>query len=280
LKIVLLILLFPVHLLGQAVFSEVLYNEPGSRTLEEWVELYNRADSVIDLSNFIFVSGNDTTVFQNATIMPARGYAVLARRLTSSDGTASFESHWGDSSGYWGDGPKENYPAFEVRMDLPNLSGAVYLIKVNGDIIDECAWSNAAADGQSLERNALDPPSNNWHLSTDSLLATPGRANSPFETQSVAEALSLSTRLISQSKGEKLKIDYVAPSGSNMTIEIFDDSGHKQITLLENVSGQGQVSWDGKSDADKKLPPGVYILLSTFSGSRNNAKTVPVVIAP
>jgi hypothetical protein len=54
LKIVLLILLLPAQLFAQAVISEVLYNEPGSRTLEEWVELYNRADSAIDLRTYAF----------------------------------------------------------------------------------------------------------------------------------------------------------------------------------------------------------------------------------
>jgi hypothetical protein len=279
-KILCLILFLPARLFSQVVFSEILYNEPGSLTAEEWVEIYNGADRAVDLSNILFVSGSDTTLFLQGAVVPSMSYAVLARRLTSTDGAPSFEAHWGDSSGYWRDYPSENYPAFNARMDLPNSSGAVYLLRVNGDIIDECAWSASAGDGQSLERDELEPPSGSWHLSTDTLGSTPGRANSPKESQMETGALNLSTRLISQLKGELLRIDYSVPTGSTMTLEVFDDSGHRQITLGEQISGQGQVTWNGRAGDSKRLPPGIYMLLSTISGLKNKSTCIPIVIAP
>lgn len=279
-KIICLILLLPASLFAQAVISEVLYNEPGSQTLLEWVEIYNSTDSTIDLTHFLFISEDDTAHLSPDAYVPANSYAILARHLSALDGSASFEGYWGDSSGYWGDHHNENYPAFNARMNLSNASGAIYLLRENGDIVDQCVWSTAAGDGQSLERDGVDPPSGSWHLSTDPDGSTPGRVNSPKETQSDTETLALSTRLISQSKGEALDIDYSVPAGSSITLEIFDDSGRKQIALIDKLSGKGQVSWDGRSSDGKELSPGVYLLLSTISGSETSSKCIPVVIAP
>ena len=262
------------------MISEVLYNEPGSQTLLEWVEIYNRADSAIDLSHFLFISEDDTTQLLAGSFVPAKRYAVLVRHLSASDGSASFEGHWGDSSGYWGDHPSENYPAFNARLNLPNTAAAIYLLRENGDIVDQCVWTITAGDGQSLERDEVDPPSGSWHLSTDPLGSTPGRANSPKDVQSNTETLTLSTRLFSQSKGEAVEIDYSVPAGSTITLEIFDDSGKKQITLIDKLTGKGRVSWDGRSNDGQELPPGIYLLLSSISGTETHSKCIPVVIAP
>jgi hypothetical protein len=282
LKTILLILLIPAQLLAQVVFSEILYNEPGNATSLEWIEIYNRADSAVNLSNFIIVAGFDTTFYENTgTIptIPARQYAVLTRKLLSSDGTPSFEGHWGDSSGFWGDCTRENYPAFNANFSLPNSAGTVYLLAVNHELLDECVWNTDAGDAQSLERDEVDPPSGSWHFSTDTLGSTPGRANSP-RAEDEPESVIISTGLISQRKGERLEVNYSIPDGGFITLEIFNDSGHKEATLVDKSTGSGLAIWNGAADDGGKLTPGVYLLLTTISGTKSKIKTIPVVLAP
>jgi hypothetical protein len=279
LKTLMILLLLPAQLLAQVALSEVLYNEPGSNTSLEWIELYNRADSAIDLNNIMIVTGSDTTAFSHSSIVPAREYIILARRLLSSDNAPSFEGHWGDSSGFWGDSPRENYPAFEANMSLSNASGTVYLLSNGHQLIDQCTWNEPAEDGQSLERDDVELPSNSWHFSSDSSGSTPGKANSlPLGLDN--ELFTVSSKILSQSRGEMISIDYALPSGNTITLEILDDSGRRQVTLGEKLQRVGRVVWDGKDGGGKNLYPGVYLLLSTISGPKSGTKCIPVVVAP
>ncbi len=279
-KTLILILILPAQLLAQVVISEVLYNEPGTRVLLEWTEIYNRADTAINLNNFFFISGNDTTLFPAEAIIQPHKYAVLAKELTSADGGDSFEGHWGDSSGYWGDSPSENYRAYPAKMTLSNISGTVKLIRIDNGSTEQISWDTPAADGQSLERDDIDPPSDSWHLSSDPSGSTPGIVNSEFISPPAAELLHLSSRLFSRGKGEQLTIDYAIPAGTQASIEIFDDSGRKQKVLLEKASSSGQIIWDGRAGDGSNLPPGIYLLALYLSGNQNNAKYYSVVMAP
>jgi hypothetical protein len=282
LKTILISLIFPAQLLAQVVFSEVLYNEPEARVNLEWVEIYNWADTAVDLQNYVFISENDTTSFvglTNAIVQPGR-YAVLARRLTAIDSSDSFEGHWGDSSGYWGDAPNENYRAYQAKMNLSNISGAVYLVNIYSGESDQCFWDEPAGEGQSLERDRAEPPSGTWHLSTEPAGSTPGRANSERLSPSTGELITLSSKIISPNKGERLQIEYVVPAASRITLEIFDDSGHIRTTLLDKASTCGQIGWDGRAGNGSPLPPGIYMILMTLSGIQNDSKCIPVVIAP
>ncbi len=280
--IAIIILTLPVRLPAQVVFSEILYNEPEVRVSLEWVEVYNRADTAVDFRNLLFISGNDTTSFFDLTntIVQSAGYAVLARHLATDDGSDSFEGHWGDSSGYWGDASIEGYRAFEAKMNLSNTAGTVYLVNIMSGETEQCIWNEPAGEGQSLERDQVDPPSEIWHLSIDPEGSTPGRANSGSTTPTASESLTLSSKIISPKRGEHLQIDYIVASGSRITLEVFDDSGHKRSTLLEGASASGQIDWDGKAGNGSRLPPGVYMILMTMTGSQNNSKCIPVVIAP
>ncbi len=278
-KTLLILLLLPAQLWAQAVLSEILYNEPGSNTSLEWIEIYNRGDIAIDLTNIIVITGADTATFLPSSIVPAREYAILAKRLLSTDNTPSFESQWGDSSGFWGDSPRENYPAFETNMALSNSSGAVYLLSSELEAIDQCIWNETAGDGQSLERDNVELPSDSWHLSSDSSGSTSGRVNSmPANLEN--ELISISSRIISQRRRETISINYALPAGSTIAIEIFNDSGRKQITLAEKLQGMGLIIWDGRDNDEKALYPGVYLLLSTISGPKSMTKCIPLVIAP
>jgi len=172
-----------VHALSYAqslpvIINEVLANEPGAAVRLEWVEVYNRSDSTVDLSGYAFVDGTDTTMLVGL-VLPAGGYAVLARRLTGVPGEDSFESRWGNNSGVWGDAEEEAYPALNAKMSLRNSADTVLLRGPDGTL-SVCWWDSAQADGVSLERYRPDSPDapGSFMPSQDASGSTPGRINS------------------------------------------------------------------------------------------------------
>ena len=246
----------------------------------EWVEIYNQADTAINLNKYIFISGIDTTVFPPGAYIPPQKYAVLAKRPVVKDSLDSFEGHWGDSSGYWGDSPLENYRVFPAQMTLSNSAGIVFFIDTANGAMDQCIWNGPASDGQSLERDVISPPSESWHLCSDPSGSTPGRSNSEGQMPVTREILILSSRMISSARGDALSIDYGVPAGCQIALEIYDDSGHRQAVLVEKSFLSGRISWNGRGANGTKLPPGVYMLLATLTGIQSDTKCIPVVIAP
>jgi len=160
------------------IINEALANEPGSAVSLEWVELYNQADTSVDLSDYVFIDAKDTTAMIGLVLQSGE-YAILARRLTGDPGQDSFESYWGNGSGEWGDTELESYLALAVPMRLRNTADTVEL-RGPGDAVSRFFWDSATEDGISLERSRPDSPDEptSFLSSIDGEGSTPGRINS------------------------------------------------------------------------------------------------------
>jgi hypothetical protein len=57
------------------------------------------------------------------------------------------------------------------------------------------------------------------------------------------------------------RISYEIPKSSKVVIEIFNVSGQKIVSLVNDFkkAGRHMVSWSGKNDLNHKLPSGIYI---------------------
>jgi len=162
------------------VINEILANEPGSLTSLEWVELYNTDASAIDLKDWKFIEGSDTTVIANSVLLDGKNYLILARKLLTTAGdSASFEGFWGDASGVWGDSPMENFTALEAKMGLTNSGGTVSLVDNFGNL-QSFTWNKDFGDKISWEKiNPSESDSlNNWSACLLASGSTPGKVNS------------------------------------------------------------------------------------------------------
>jgi hypothetical protein len=267
---------------SQIVISEVLANEPGSRVYLEWIEIYNNGDRQDSLKQYQLVDGNDTLAFSDTLTIASDDYAVICRRLLPIDGSDCFEYHWGDSSGVWGDSPIENYPAFTMPIALSNSSGDIYLLDSLDQVIDQCHWRTACADGQSLERDDVLNLSSGWHPCSDSTGSTPGKANSPLPPVLPDSLFIIDNKVVSLSSDQPFfTISYAFPSGTKTSISIYDDSGRRRCILADNSSEiRGAISWQCQNNNGDKLPPGLYLLKLHTIGPLNLSKTYPLVIAP
>ncbi len=270
---------------GQVVLSEILFNEPSGRVRLEWVEIYNRLDRQVDLHDYMLIAGSDTTRLPVESYVDAGAYAILARQLLPDDGSDSFEGYWGDSSGIWGDSEIEDYAAFDVKMGLNNNQGSVVLSDTTGIQIDYYSWDSPSDDGRSVEKDDLLDDFSGWHDCYDPDGSTPGRANSLIPVGGEgALSISVSPRLITPD-GDGFKddfmIDIIIPAGTEITVDVFDDSAMKIRNLLsESDAAVSSLQWNGLDRDGERLPPGLYIIGFFLEGQKNESKFIPVVIAP
>ena len=216
--------------------------------------------------------------------MNPRSHAILARQLVSENGSDSFEGFWGDSSGEWGDFESEDFLALDVAITLSNNYGSVILAGPGNEIPDEVTWETASDDGRSIERTDVDDIGSGWHDCFDPDGSTPGRVNSSIPPEGGNSFIvEIKPVVISVGDGgfDDFKIDVVIPPAAELSVKIYDETGYRVRSLLEN-SGTAvqQISWDGKNDHGHSLPPGIYIISFGLSGRSNRIKNCPVVIAP
>lgn len=283
-KIIPIVLLLSGNIYGQIVLSEILSNEPEGRVRLEWLEVYNRSDLPVNLEGYILIADTDTNYLPEGVFIDGGGFAVLARQLLPDNGSDSFEGHWGDSSGIWGDSPSENYQALDINMTLSNGGG--FIIWADSlATLDYVSWSIASDDGRSLERDDLLSDGSDWHDCYDSYGSTPGRVNSliPDEGRGAFTA-SVNPEIITpdgDGLDDYFTIEIVIPPGARLNAEVFDETGYREIILAEESSQPvSLIRWAGLDDKNNRLRPGVYIIAFHLSGQKDDSEFIPVVIAP
>lgn len=263
------------------ILSEVLSNEPGSRVLLEWVEVFNNGPLAIDLADYSIVEGPDTLRLSGGSGLAPGVFAVLCRRLLPLSGSDCFESRWGDSSGVWGDSPGENYPAYEIGIILANASGSIYLLDADDYVADQFHWSSASDDGRSEERDDLADVFSAWHACFDPTGSTPGKENSTRPADDSGIYLDVSPKIISLSAPDQtITISYGVNSGSKVSLEVYDDSGRSRRTISEDSEiPYGIIYWSPAADG-RRYAPGLYIIVFKSTGATETRKSIPVALCP
>ncbi|MGB2981810.1 MAG: lamin tail domain-containing protein [Candidatus Zixiibacteriota bacterium] len=268
--------------LAPGVFiNEVLANEPGSNTKLEWVELHN-ADSVEhDMEGWAFICKDDTTWIPAGTVIPARGFLILARKLSSDPpDSISFEGWWGDRSSTWGDSPDESFPAIEAKMSLTNSGGTISLLDLESNA-QTFTWDEDCGDGVSMERVSANEDI--WLCCVDSDRSTPGRKNSVSTTYSEGIELSIEPNPFSPDGDgfeDQAVFRYTLPMESNLTIRIYDVKGRLIKTLVDDEPKvSGEILWDGKDDENRTVRIGIYVVLAEATGDSYSEKKATVVVA-
>ena len=168
------------------IVTEMMVNPKNvTDDLGEYVELYNTTDAAIDLSGYELYDGfNNTHVISKSVIVPAKGYALLARN--------------GD--------PKQNgglFPDYVYdNFFLSNTKDAVKLKDKSGKVVASVEYTGSApwpaSDGAALELSDLskdpaDPAS--WTLAKNRYgtgdLGTPGGPNGYGPTPYTLDAADL-----------------------------------------------------------------------------------------
>lgn len=144
---------------GSVIIHEVMADPKGLTALPEteYIELYNKVDQSIDLSNWILNYGT-TPIALTGVVIPAHGWVVLyrsGREIELGSGQAC---------------PLDKFPSA-----LANTGKELSLYDANGQLMDQYTYPKAkpACSWEFDEEG--------WHLSSDPRGGTPGEANSEAE---------------------------------------------------------------------------------------------------
>lgn len=213
------------------VINEIMYAP--STGEPEWVELFNRSASSINLKNWTVSDNSTSVIITNIDIfIPSENYIVITR----------------DSSilNFYDVGSEI------VKVNIPSLNntGDAVVIKDSlGVLIDSVLYSagwGGNTGGKSLERISTEQNSNdetNWGTSVNPFKATPGRINSLTQKDFdlVADDILFYPQfpLSGENVSISAKIKNVGLNSAVYSIQLFEDTNLDSIPdiLLETLTG-------------------------------------------
>ena len=250
---------------GDVIINEILQNPLNGG--QDWIELYNNSDKVINLKDWQLANFDDYTISNFKSI--SSNYLLKPSDFVVLGKDSSFV--------------KQNYP-FSVSgkflySELPsydNDSGTVYII-YNSEVIEQVSYSDEwhfklldNSDVVSLERidpNGLSSSAFNWHSAAEAIgFASPGRKNSQYLPTLTNGNFNLSSELISPDNDgyqDVVQLNYqMSEAGMLGKVTIYDDRGRLIRTICSNelLGTEGTLSWDGLTDNFVKASIGVYVL--------------------
>ena len=158
------------------------------------------------------------------------------------------------------------------------------LTDIYSNIIDSVSWNSASDDGRSIERDDVEDIYSGWHDCYDPEGSTPGRVNSVVPSEG-ENSFSVNIEPVALSRGNidnrQFKIDVIIPPGSRLSVDVYDETGYKVKSIVEDQeTAVSTLYWNGRDDDGSALSPGLYIISFDLSGQKNNEKSKVVVIAP
>lgn len=235
----------------EVIITEIMYQPLSGES--EWVEIYNKGNGTIDLTGWQLGDIEQPTkiTFPFHLFQP-QTYLCIA--------DMDFPSHRFGS-----------IPLLRFDYGFPRLNNSgdtVYLRDQTGSLVDSVQYlSSWGGDkGTSLERINLHCASQepgNWSGSVHPQGGTPGKVNSIRGNPS---SEGLQVRISPnpfQANREMCRISYQLPwLLGNLRAEIYDMAGIRKRTLVNfsPVGSEGEITWNGQSDAGNLCPLGMYIL--------------------
>jgi len=237
------------------VISEIMYNIPGSDTLE-FLELYNNGSSTIQVGGYEFTSGIDFS-FPQTSIAPG-GFLLLAID------SAKANSFYGMNFLQWTSGSLSNSgELLEIRNSIGNLIDSV-------DYMDASPWPDAA-DGNGPSMSLINPSfdnaiGSNWIASVDyvgqtnsmdSIWANPGMLLSTpiieFDTSNLTVLEDVGTVTvelsIANTNGLDASVDVILGTGSATSGTDFTFTP-TTVTFLAGSSTNQSVTLNINDDVD------------------------------
>jgi hypothetical protein len=253
------------------VINEILFHPRSGGS--DFVEVYNRSDRILDLSDIFIASRNRATgdLQQIHKVSEISIYIQPADYFVFTTDSASLHQF------YYVDNPA-NVAIMSGFPTYPNENGTVVLLDNENNIIDEFSYSEdmhgifiSNPEGVSLERVDFERKSSelgNWQSAAQTVgFATPTYKNSCYtHTEEVNESFVLTSTTFSPDGDgyeDVLFIDYKMPAaGFIANIRIYNLRGSfvKEICRNTALGTDGRLTWDGTKANNTKAPIGPYII--------------------
>ena len=280
---------------GDIVINEICFD--ATENGEEYFEVYNASEKVIDLSKVLFTTRKTDGTLNSGYNFPAKTTIIPTQFIAFTPNSDSIKNVYLPPS-------EANIISSSKWYSLNNSSGNLLITNAAKDTIyDEIKYDTKwhhplikNAKGVSLEKinpqlSGIDK--NSWHSASSEVnYGTPGYKNSQFrETNSeIAEEKWIWTEPESFSPdndgtNDVCFIHYKTDeSGYVANVAIYNAVGVKIKQLARNqlLSSEGFFAWDGTNDRGKIANPNVYVLyIEIINPQKGIKKTrkLPVVVS-
>ncbi|WP_026474064.1 lamin tail domain-containing protein [Alkaliflexus imshenetskii] len=258
-----------------AVINELMFDPPAGG--EDFVELFNRSDKVLDLSKYYLSRNGDNGLPEKLVSL-----SLQTRPFFPGDHLVFTSGRDWLLSSY-------DIPCRLLVQNLTalpnfvNAGGTVFLTDVAGVVFDRLDYSDkmhfsllTSTKGVSLERIDVGAPSGdvfNWHsAAAQSNYATPARRNSQAGNQSqvTESSIFLEPEVFTPNQDgvdDLLFIRYrFKEPGYSCTVTVFNREGHPVRHIANNslAGREGFFSWDGTDDSGRRCNSGIYIVLIRY----------------
>jgi PKD repeat protein len=250
------------------IINEISWMGTGNSANDEWIELYNGADSATDLNNWTIKSLTSKFLISLSKIIPAKGYFILER---TNDDTLP------------------NVVADQIYSGaLGNNGEDLELLDADNSLIDSvnCATGWFAGDNstkQTMERTDTGAPGDNagdWQTSLNPG-GTPAAANSSgaLENTDSDEETEQQTEHpqeeLSENQGEQIPKAEAGPDIEALASQEISFDGTKSGNVNQSLSylwnfGDGSTA-NEITAAHSYEYPGTYIVSLSVSDSKNSA---------
>ncbi|UCD95005.1 MAG: lamin tail domain-containing protein [Candidatus Zixiibacteriota bacterium] len=232
----------------------------------EWVELKNRSGIETALKSWYL--GDELTM---RPITAGDFIVTPGEYILLTDDSAVFAAYYDPI----------DFAVFELSS-WPRLNDKDDLIRLTDDLgfaADSVRYEFVFGGNYSWGRSEEAGMGDRWGRSTE-VGGTPGRPNEIYYQPSASEiTVTVEPNPFSPSRGEEATISFKVPPGDNITVKVYDTQGRLVRTVLDDLPPfDGSISWDGRTDAGRRLNVGVYILYIEVSGEDAYKQTI--VIAP
>jgi hypothetical protein len=240
--------------------------KPESGLDAEWVELKNRSGIEITLNGWFL--GDELTIrpiTASEYVVASGEYVVLT------DDSVAFAAYY----------DPVDFALFEVPSwpRLNDMDDIIRLTDYPGFVADSVEYDFVFGGNHSWGRSEEAGMTDRWGRSVD-VGGTPGRANEVYYQPSASQiSVAVEPNPFSPARGEEANISFKVPPGENIKVKIYDTKGRLVRTLVDDLPPyDGNIAWDGRSDAGRRLNVGMYILYVEVSGVDEYKQTI--VIAP
>ena len=249
------------------VLSELMAN-PDDQLNTEWLELRNRSDEAINVEEWSFGDA-----LQTHPLSPGTRFIEPGEYVVVTESAVDFILFYsGFAQQVWA---PINWPTFN------NDGDAVRLIDQFGIEVDRFEYTFTHDNNFTWARGEEVGNEHLWGRSEDAY-GTPGGFNNVVFADGASEITVTIDNVYLSPDGDGIDdwttIDIITPMASDYSVKVYDRQGRVVKTFFDNeVFPPRTIVWDGKSDAGRRLPIGIYILLVEAGGI--DSEKVPIVIA-
>lgn len=247
------------------VLNEIMVRPPTGGS--EWIELYGPGADSIPLAGVTIedARGRPARLPAGLPPLPPGGFLLLAA------GPDKVLAHWGGLDSARVVKPEGTWPTLNDSDGSGEFADIVVLRDASGARLDSMAYSARwlGASGVSLERVDPGGPSllaSNWSPSIDAEGATPLARNSLTPTPAQRDQGALIVPFGPCRPGDpgaQAAIGWRLDRPARLALRVFDLAGRpvRLLKPMEESGTVGRVIWDGRDDAGRDAPPGVYLVL-------------------